>query len=118
MEHDLPWRGGVFLALFAAFAGLEALVPRRPRRLTRQRRWSANLALAVLLPLLAIGAALDAEARGWGLFNRAGLPGWVEAVLAILILDLAIRAHHLVTHKVPLCWRFRRVSIGCCGRCW
>lgn len=36
-------------------------------------------------------------------------PGWLELVLAVLILDLAIWAQHLVTHKVPLFWRFHRV---------
>ena len=120
MEHELLWRGGVFLTLFAFFAGLEALVPRRPRAIARSRRWVTNLAitalntvalrgLAIVLPLLAIGAALDAEAQGWGLFNRVDVPGWLELVLAVLILDLAIWAQHLVTHKVPLFWRFHRV---------
>jgi sterol desaturase/sphingolipid hydroxylase (fatty acid hydroxylase superfamily) len=120
MEHELLWRGGVFLGLFALFAGLEAIAPRRPRTFARSRRWPTNLAitvlntvalrgLAVLLPLLAIGAALDAGAQGWGLFNRLDWPGWVELVLAILILDLCIWAQHLVTHKVPLFWRFHRV---------
>jgi len=120
MEAELLWRGGVFLGLFGLFAGLEALVPRRPRSMSRSRRWPTNLAitvlntvalrgLAVLLPLLAVGAALDARALGWGLFNRLDWPAWAELVLAVLILDLAIWAQHLVTHKVPLFWRFHRV---------
>ena len=120
MEHELLWRMGIFLALFALFAGLEAWVPRRVRNLSRGRRWPTNLAitvlntvalrgLAVLLPLLAIGAALDAKAQGWGLFNQLDLPGWMELLLAVLILDLAIWVQHLVTHKVPLFWRFHRV---------
>ena len=120
MEHEILWRFGSFLALFALFAGLEALVPRRLRSQPRNRRWATNLAftvlnsvalrgLAFLMPLLAIGAALDAGAQGWGLFNHVGWPLWVEALLAILILDLAIWAQHLVTHKVPLLWRFHRV---------
>jgi sterol desaturase/sphingolipid hydroxylase (fatty acid hydroxylase superfamily) len=120
MENELLWRGGVFLALFALFAGLEALVPRRARNLSRGRRWPTNLAitvlntlalrgLAVLLPLLAIGAALDAQKQGWGLFNRLDLPGWVELLVAVLILDLAIWAQHLITHKVPLFWQFHRM---------
>lgn len=120
MEHELLWRGGVFLGLFALFAGLEALAPRRPRAIVRRRRWVTNLGitvlntvalrgLAVVLPLLAIGAALDAEMQGWGLFNRLGWPVWAEFVLAVLVLDLAIWAQHLVTHKVPLFWRFHRV---------
>jgi sterol desaturase/sphingolipid hydroxylase (fatty acid hydroxylase superfamily) len=120
MEHELLWRGGIFLGLFALFAGLEALLPRRARSLARARRWATNLAitvlnatllrgLAVLLPLLAIGAALDAGARGAGLFNQVGWPGWVEFLLAVLILDLAIWTQHLITHKVPLFWRFHRM---------
>lgn len=120
MEQEILWRGGVLLGLFVLFAGLEALVPRRERRLSRGRRWPTNLAitalntvalrgLAVVLPLLAIGAAMDAKAQGWGLFNRLDWPAWLEMVLAILILDLAIWVQHLVTHKVPLFWRFHRV---------
>jgi sterol desaturase/sphingolipid hydroxylase (fatty acid hydroxylase superfamily) len=120
MEQEFLWRGGAFLGLFALFAGLEALVPRRVRSLARGRRWPTNLAitllntvalraLAFLVPLLAIGAALDAQAQGWGFFNRLDWPAWLELVLAVLILDLAIWAQHLVTHKVPFLWRFHRV---------
>jgi sterol desaturase/sphingolipid hydroxylase (fatty acid hydroxylase superfamily) len=120
MEAELFWRAGVFLTLFALFSGLEALVPKRVRTLPRARRWPTNLAvtllntlalrgLAILLPLLAIGAAVDAGAQGWGLLNHVGWPAWVELVLAVLILDFAIWAQHLVTHKVPLFWRFHRV---------
>lgn len=120
MENELLWRGGVFLTLFAFFAGLEAMVPRRARSLPRARRWPTNLAmtllntvalrgLAVLLPLLAIGAALDAGVQGWGLLNLMDWPAWLELVVAVLILDLAIWAQHLVTHKVPLFWQFHRV---------
>jgi sterol desaturase/sphingolipid hydroxylase (fatty acid hydroxylase superfamily) len=120
MEDELLWRGGVFLTLFAFFAGLEAYAPRRIRTLSHARRWPTNLAITALntltlralafaLPLLAIGAALDAQAMGWGLFNLTAWPGWVELLLAVLILDLAIWAQHLVTHKVPLFWRFHRV---------
>lgn len=120
MPNDLIWRLGTFLTLFALFAGLEAWAPRRPRSQSQARRWATNLAttvlntlalrgLAILLPLLAIGAALDAEAMRWGLFNRVGLPGWAELILAVLALDFAIWAQHLITHKVPLFWRFHRV---------
>ncbi len=120
MEHELLYRLSAFLGLFAAFAAAEALAPRRPRALPRARRWPTNWAITVLnaatlrfmavgLPLLAIGAALDAQANGWGLFNRLGWPGWAEIALAVLILDLAIWAQHLLTHKVPLLWRLHRV---------
>ena len=120
MEHDLLWRLGVFVGLFALFATLEALAPRRASSQPRNARWFTNLsivvldtlalrALAIALPLLAVGAAVDAGRMGWGLFNTLEWPQWLEVVLAILILDLAIWAQHLVTHKVPILWRFHRV---------
>jgi len=120
MEHDLLWRLGVFVGLFVLFATLEALAPRRARSQPRSARWFTNLsivvldtlalrALAIALPLLAVGAAVDAGRMGWGLFNTLDWPQWLEVVLAILILDLAIWAQHLVTHKVPILWRFHRV---------
>jgi sterol desaturase/sphingolipid hydroxylase (fatty acid hydroxylase superfamily) len=120
MEHEIAARLGSFLGLFALFAGLEAHLPKRDRRETRARRWTTNFALvaldtlglrllALLVPLLAIGAALDAGRLGVGLFNTLAWPAWVEVALAVLILDLAIWAQHLVTHKVPLFWRFHRV---------
>jgi sterol desaturase/sphingolipid hydroxylase (fatty acid hydroxylase superfamily) len=110
----------IFLALFAAFALLEHLSPRRAPHHARGHRWATNgaimllgavllRALAVLLPLLAVGAALDAAHLGWGLFNALAWNPWVEGAFAILILDLAIWTQHLVTHKVPVLWRFHRV---------
>ncbi len=120
MSYDLILRLAVFLGLFAVFAALEALAPRRPRVQTRQGRWGTNLAmmvmdtlalraLAVLLPALAVGAALDAWMQGWGLFNQVLWPIWVEMVLAIILLDLCLWGQHFVTHHVPLFWRFHRV---------
>ena len=120
MEHELVWRLGVFLGLFALLATLEVLAPRRVPAQPRSTRWFTNMsimvldtlalrALAIALPFLAIGAAMDAGRMGWGLFNALDWPLWVEVVLAILILDLAIWTQHLVTHKVPMLWRFHRV---------
>ena len=120
MENEALIRLAVFLGLFAALAALEALAPRRIRRQTRAARWTTNWGVTVLnaltlrlmafaLPLLAVGAAVDAEAQGWGLFNMLSLPLWFEFIVVILILDFAIWAQHLITHKVPLLWRLHRV---------
>jgi sterol desaturase/sphingolipid hydroxylase (fatty acid hydroxylase superfamily) len=120
MENEAIIRLSVFLGLFALFALAETLAPRRLRRAPRGRRWLTNWGISLLntvllrlmafgLPLLAVGAAIDASANGWGLFNRLGWPFWPETVLAILIFDLAIWAQHLVTHKVPVLWRLHRV---------
>jgi sterol desaturase/sphingolipid hydroxylase (fatty acid hydroxylase superfamily) len=120
MEYEIAIRLGAFFGLFALFAGLETALPKRDRRLGRRRRWGTNFAivaldsvglrlLAILLPLLAIGAALDAARLDLGLFNALAWPAWLEFLIAVLVFDLAIWAQHLVTHKVPLFWRFHRV---------
>lgn len=120
MQNEALLRLTVFLALFALFAGLEAWIPRRRLREPRPRRWFTNLSLVILdsfvlrtlalaLPLLAVGAALDAERMGWGLFNHLSGPLWLEGMLSILLLDFAVWAQHLITHKVPVFWRFHRV---------
>ena len=120
MEYELLIRLGTFFGLFALFAIVEAKAPRRPRTQPRKTRWTTNLAIividsltlrlmSVLMPLLAVGAAIDAAAQGWGLFNMIALPIWVEVVAAMVILDLAIWAQHLVFHKVPVLWRLHRV---------
>ncbi len=120
MEYEGIIRLAIFLGLFALFATLEAWAPRRDRRQPRPRRWITNCAITILdtavlrvmalaLPLLAVGAALDAKAQGWGLFNAIGWPQWLEVVLTVLILDFVIWGQHLITHKVPVLWRLHRV---------
>ncbi len=120
MENEATIRLAAFLGLFAVFAVLEALAPRKRRSQPRKRRWFTNLsiivldsvttrAMALLLPLLAVGAALDASARGWGLLNMLGGPLWLKVLASIVILDLAIWFQHMVFHKVPLLWRLHRV---------
>jgi sterol desaturase/sphingolipid hydroxylase (fatty acid hydroxylase superfamily) len=120
MPNEALIRLSFFLGLFVLFAGLETLAPRRARAVPRAGRWFTNLALvgidalvlrvmAIALPFLAVGAAVDAWRLGWGLFHATDLPFWAEALLSILMLDFAIWAQHLITHKVPLFWRFHRV---------
>ncbi len=120
MPYELAIRLTAFLGLFALFAVWERLAPRRRPTLPRRDRWRTNWAIvildtlalrlmALLLPLLAVGAALDAGRLGWGLFNALDWPVWAEVGLAVVILDLALWVQHLVTHRVPLFWRFHRV---------
>jgi sterol desaturase/sphingolipid hydroxylase (fatty acid hydroxylase superfamily) len=120
MEHEALTRFGIFLGLFALFATLETLAPRRVRSQTRKARWTTNWAITIIdtitlralafgLPLLAVGAAYDAGENGWGLFNQINLPLAVEIFLAILIFDFAIWVQHLITHKIPILWRLHQV---------
>jgi len=120
MENEATIRLIIFLGLFSVLAAAEAFAPRRVRRLKRSQRWVTNWSItiantvilrlmAIVLPLLAVGAAVDAQVQGWGLFNALMLPGWVEIIAAVLILDFVIWAQHLITHKVPILWRLHRV---------
>jgi len=120
MENEAIIRLSVFLGLFTLFAVIEAVVPRRPRTQPRSRRWFTNWGIVILdtitlrllalaLPLLAVGAALDAQANGWGLMHSLDVPLWLAVVATVLIFDFAIWAQHLITHKVPILWRLHRV---------
>ncbi len=110
----------LFVSIFLTMSIAEAMMPRRRRRFSRARRWTTNLgimlsdyvlvvAVTFIVPVTALITALWAEANGWGLLNFLEMPVWLEWLIAILVLDLVIWAQHLVTHKVPLLWRFHRV---------
>lgn len=110
-------RLGVFLGVFALMALWELGAPKRRLGWPKARRWGVNWAVAALdtalvrlmFPLAAVGAALDARAQGWGLFNALDWPLWLEVALTLIALDFAIWLQHLVSHKVPLLWRLHQV---------
>lgn len=110
-------RLAAFAAIFAAMAAWEILAPRREQRLGRGTRWPGNIGVVVLdtvlvrlvFPTTAVGLALLAEARGWGLFNALELPIWASVPLAVMVLDLAIYLQHVLFHAVPALWRLHRM---------
>lgn len=112
-----PLRLGVFLGVFALMAGLEAVWPRRQRKFSRARRWTTNglivvidsVALRVFVPVLAVAMADIAARNSWGLFNNVGLPLWAEFLLTVILLDLAVYAQHVATHRIPILWRVHKV---------
>lgn len=114
------FRFSLFVGIFVFMSLVEAAVPRRERRFARKQRWLTNfgillsdylatLVVFVVVPVTATVAALWAEAHQFGLFYWLGVPIWAQWILGIAFLDLVIWAQHLVTHKVPLLWRFHRV---------
>jgi sterol desaturase/sphingolipid hydroxylase (fatty acid hydroxylase superfamily) len=117
MNVEVLIRFSSFALVFAAMAGWELLAPRRAWAVGRAPRWTNNLgilvvdviAVRVLIPAAAVGAALFAAERGWGLFHLAGLGLPLAAVLGFLILDLVIYGQHVVFHKVPVLWRLHRM---------
>jgi len=114
---DASLRLVIFLGVFALFAGLEALRPRREAALPRLARWPGAAILLVIggalsrlvLPFGLAGIALWAEARGIGLMNMLDLPALIAIPLAIILMDLAVWAQHVAMHRVPIFWRMHRV---------
>jgi sterol desaturase/sphingolipid hydroxylase (fatty acid hydroxylase superfamily) len=106
-----------FLGVLVAMMVWEVAAPRRRRDIPRVIRWTNNIALVVLdtvilrltFPILAVGLAITAEQRGWGLFNAIGAPGWLAVLGSMLLLDLAIYLQHVMFHAVPGLWRLHRM---------
>ena len=117
LAHEPTVRLGAFFGMFALMAMWEAIAPRRARLLPRRVRWLHHLALVVLnslilrllFPLAAVGFALLAAERGWGLLNAFEVPFWWAFVLSVIALDFAIYLQHVMFHAVPLLWRLHRV---------
>ncbi|MEO1330711.1 MAG: sterol desaturase family protein [Pseudomonadota bacterium] len=110
-------RLAAFLGVLTAMALWEVAAPRRRREIPRVIRWSNNLALVVVdtavlrltFPILAVGLAVMAEDRGWGLFNMIEAPSWLAIVVSMLVLDLAIYLQHVLFHAAPWLWRLHRM---------
>ena len=106
-----------FLGVLAAMALWEVAAPRRRQEIPRVLRWANNLALVVVdtvilrltFPILAVGLAVMAEDRGWGMFNIIDAPLWVTIIVSMLLLDLAIYLQHVMFHAVPGLWRLHRM---------
>jgi sterol desaturase/sphingolipid hydroxylase (fatty acid hydroxylase superfamily) len=110
-------RLGVFGGVFVVMAVWELIGPRRKLSIGRGWRWPNNLGVVVantllvrlVFPTTAVGLALVADARGWGLFNLLALPPWVGVVCSVVLLDLAIYFQHVLFHAVPALWRLHRM---------
>ncbi|MBI4237541.1 MAG: sterol desaturase family protein [Deltaproteobacteria bacterium] len=110
-------RFGFFLGVFLLMALWEILAPRRERVASRKIRWTGNFGVVListllvrfLIPTAAVGLAMIADERGWGLFHHLALPSWLVVFLSVLFLDLAIYLQHVLFHAVPILWRLHRM---------
>ena len=121
MEHEPAVRLGFFFGILVLMAIWEHLAPRRRPTVARSVRWLSNLGLVAIntialralqifgVRILAVGLALLAEERGWGLLNNVVLPHWFAILLAVLLLDLAIYLQHVMFHAIPMFWRLHMV---------
>jgi sterol desaturase/sphingolipid hydroxylase (fatty acid hydroxylase superfamily) len=107
----------LFFVLLSMLGVAEAIWPRHSAAPRRDQRWPVNLGLGcfnalclkVLLPWLAVDAALWAHAKHFGLLPRLPIPSLLAALLAFAALDLVIYAQHRVMHRIPLLWRLHRM---------
>jgi len=102
-----------FAGIFAAVALGELAAPRRTLTTSKSARWFANIgivvinavALRIVFPVAAVGIAIVASERGWGLFNNIPVPYWLAVVLSVAFLDFVIYVQHVMFHAIPSLWR-------------
>lgn len=110
-------RAVAFAVVFLGLAAWELAAPRRAHQVPRRPRWVGNfgvlavdtLLLRLLFPLAAVGVALHADARGYGILNLIAVPAWLHVLVSIVVLDLALYSQHALFHRVPLLWRLHRM---------
>jgi sterol desaturase/sphingolipid hydroxylase (fatty acid hydroxylase superfamily) len=117
LRNEPDIRLAVFLGILAVMALWEVAAPRRRQEIPRLLRWTNNLSLVIIdtmlvrlvFPVLAVGLAVQAEQRGWGLFNTIATPYWIATVASVIVLDLVIYLQHVMFHAVPVLWRLHRM---------
>jgi len=117
IELEPGLRLAAFASVFAAMVAWEQLAPRRSAGTPRRERWPTNVGVFLvgailvraLFPAAAAGAALLAATWAWGLLRVLALPAAVELVVAVVLLDFAVWAQHVVFHAVPALWRLHRM---------
>ena len=115
--HEPYIRLATFGGVFIVMAVWEFTAPRRKQAIGRGWRWPSNLGVVaantllvrILFPTTAVGLALLAQTRGFGLFNVIAVPAWIGVAASVVILDLAIYLQHVLFHAVPALWRLHRM---------
>jgi sterol desaturase/sphingolipid hydroxylase (fatty acid hydroxylase superfamily) len=117
LGNELPIRLSFFFGIFAVMAVWEILSPRRKLTISKGLRWVNNLGLVFLnsfllrflFPAAAVGVAVVAQQRGWGLLNLYEIPFTLTVVIAVVTMDFVIYLQHVMVHAVPVFWRLHRV---------
>jgi sterol desaturase/sphingolipid hydroxylase (fatty acid hydroxylase superfamily) len=114
MTSDVLIRLTAFLSVLTVMALWEVWAPRRRLTTGKGRRWAANLSIialdAAIIRFLfaagAVGAAVMAHDKEWGVLNQVHWPMWIESLVAVVVLDFVLYLQHVMFHAVPLFWRF------------
>ncbi len=114
---DQEIRTYAFLSIIISVMIWEFIAPKRPLIQSKIKRWLNNFALIavdtvvvkLLLPTGALGIALWAEHKGYGLLNHIEASPIIATLLAVIILDMIIYWQHRLFHVVPILWRLHQV---------
>jgi sterol desaturase/sphingolipid hydroxylase (fatty acid hydroxylase superfamily) len=110
-------RGIVFIVIFTCMMVWEIAAPRRKLVVEKAHRWFTNLVIIifnsamirVIIPIMPVAMAAVARNRQWGLLMYFNVPPWLEVMIAVIFLDLAIYLQHVMFHTLPLLWRLHLV---------
>lgn len=114
----LKWLGvPLGLGTFAALVWLENRRPLRRSVESKTIRNSRNLAIAgIAAAVLQLAERPVVEPltkfvkrKNWGLLKIIRLPGPLETILAVVLLDYTLYLWHVLTHRMPFLWRFHVV---------
>ena len=112
-----PFRGLLIPGWLAALIWLERRHALRPSHDSKIVRDARNLTVAAAAAAVvqfaevpvAFGLAELAQTKRLGLLSRLPLPFSARAILGFLALDYTLYWWHLLTHRVPVLWRFHQV---------
>jgi sterol desaturase/sphingolipid hydroxylase (fatty acid hydroxylase superfamily) len=65
--------------------------------------------LRLLVPAGTVGAALWVQSRGIGLFPALGIDGVIAVLATLVLMDAAIWAQHVASHRWAWLWRLHRI---------
>ncbi|TSK03845.1 MAG: sterol desaturase family protein [Geobacter sp.] len=118
MRRELPrWLNAVLIVgTVATVAVMELRRPLRKEREGKLRRNGRNAAFALIAAATValaekpavVPLAHHVQKKGLGAVKLLGLPPWAEVALSVLLLDYTLFIWHVLTHKIPLLWRFHK----------
>jgi len=117
IEHESTLRLTAFLSALIVFGALELVTPKRVLTQNKAYRWLQHallmvinsIAMRIVVPTIAIGAAIYAYDHNYGLFNMINIPTPVSIILCIIALDCLIYWQHRLFHTVDILWSIHKV---------
>lgn len=116
-NHEVTIRLVSFAGIFGIMAVAEIAAPKRRLVLGRGHRWLTNLLIVVtdtvllriVMPLFAVGMAVLAAERGWGLLNLWQGPELLKWLVALIALDMLIYWQHVASHYFSPLWALHKM---------